>query len=473
MISTQELPVIHDSMTGEKRLLEPIRAGEIRMYVCGITVYDYLHVGHARMLSVFDMVQRYLRVCGLRVTYVRNITDIDDKIIARAAERGEDWHALAQRFIVTMNEDCARLGLQTPDLEPRATEYIPAIVDLIRALVANGIAYQAANGDVLYAVRKFPRYGQLSKRDPDEMRAGARVQIDAAKADPLDFVLWKRAKAGEPYWASPWGDGRPGWHIECSAMSMQTLGAHFDVHGGGMDLLFPHHENEIAQSCGACDTRFVNLWMHNGFVRIDDEKMSKSAGNFLRLRDIMDSVRDAEVVRFFLLSSHYRGPINFSNEQIRQADETLLGLYRALLGVETQGAELDAAGMARFHAAMRDDFNTPEAFAVAQACARQLNVAKAAGRTLDAQRAAATLRAMGAALGLWQQPPQAYLQRESAHRQSRDAILPEEIEARLAARSAARHARDFATSDRIRDELLEAGIVVDDMPGGKAQWRRA
>ncbi|HUE09884.1 MAG TPA: cysteine--tRNA ligase, partial [Steroidobacteraceae bacterium] len=349
---------IHNSLTGKKAEFKSLRPNEVGMYVCGITVYDYIHLGHARMLTVFDLVQRYLRTRGFKVTYVRNITDIDDKIIQRAAERGENWTDLARRFTVAMQEDCATLGLAVPDLEPRATDYIEPIIDMTRILIEKGYAYVAANGDVMYSVRKFPNYGALSGKKIDDLRAGARVQVDEFKLDPLDFVLWKHAKPDEPCWDSPWGAGRPGWHIECSAMSTSLLGSYFDLHGGGMDLKFPHHENEIAQSCAACDAPFVHVWMHNGFVRIDDEKMSKSLGNFFTVRDVLKTLRDPEVLRFFLLSSHYRGPINYSAAQLAQADETLLGLYRALKGTESllsqgRGAPGDCEGaMADFHAAI-------------------------------------------------------------------------------------------------------------------------
>jgi cysteinyl-tRNA synthetase len=408
---------IHNSLTGEKEEFKPLRANEVRMYVCGITVYDYIHVGHARMLTVFDLVQRYLRSRSYHVTYVRNITDIDDKIIQRAADNGEDWRGLAERFTVAMHEDCATLGLQPPDLEPRATDFIPAIITMTQTLIAKGYAYVAGNGDVMYAVRKFPNYGRLSGKRIDDLRAGSRVQVDESKLDPLDFVLWKHAKPGEPFWPSPWGDGRPGWHIECSAMSTSLLGTYFDLHGGGMDLKFPHHENEIAQSCAACDTPFVHVWMHNGFVRINDEKMSKSLGNFFTVREVLKTLRDPEVLRFFLLSSHYRGPINYSEAQLTQADETLSGLYRALEGVDhAQRFARDTPrpateAWALFNAAMDDDFNTPDALAAMQGVARDLNSAKAAGRHGEAATLAAALRGMGQVLGLLQQQPGAYLKR--------------------------------------------------------------
>jgi cysteinyl-tRNA synthetase len=471
---------IHNSLTGKKAEFKPLRGNEVRMYVCGITVYDYIHLGHARMLTVFDLVQRYLRSRGHAVTFVRNITDIDDKIIQRAAENGEDWRALAQRFIAAMHEDCALLGLQAPDAEPRATEYIPEIVAMTQTLIDKGYAYRAQNGDVMYSVRKFAAYGALSGRRIDESRAGARVQIDEFKHDPLDFVVWKHAKAGEPSWPSPWGPGRPGWHIECSAMSTTLLGDYFDLHGGGMDLKFPHHENEIAPSCAACGSPFVHVWMHNGFVNIDEEKMSKSLGNFFTVRDVVRTLRDPEVLRFFLLGSHYRGPINYSAAQLAQADETLAGLYRALKDTAPAGPADDASGgdpaLAKFHAAMDDDFNTPEALAVLAGVARELNIAKSendSGRTAAAAR---SLLAMGKVLGLLQQTPEAYLKRGmTVHggQDGADALSDAEIEALMAERRAARAAKNFPESDRIRDRLSAAGVVLEDKPGGISEWRRA
>ena len=458
---------IHNSLTGEKQEFKPLRPNEVRMYVCGMTNYDYIHVGHARMLTVFDLVQRYLRASGYKVTYVRNITDIDDKIIDRAAANGENWADLAQRFTAAMHEDCATLGLQQPDLEPRATEFIAPIIAMIQTLIDKGFAYAADNGDVMYSVRKFPGYGRLSGKKIDDLRVGSRVQVDEAKHDPHDFVMWKHAKPGEPSWASPWGDGRPGWHIECSAMSTSLLGSYFDLHGGGEDLKFPHHENEIAQSCAACDSPFVHIWIHNGFVRVNDEKMSKSLGNFFTVREVLKTLRDAEVLRFFLLSSHYRGPINYSAAQLAQADETLLGLYRALKDTAPQGA-VDAAEMQRFRAAMDDDFNTPDALAVAQNVARELNLAKAAGDVLKTADMAATLRAMGAMLGVLQQDPDKFLKRSA----DASGLTDAQIEALLAARNAARAAKNYAESDRIRAQLNQAGILLDDKAGG-TQWRRA
>jgi cysteinyl-tRNA synthetase len=459
---------IYNSLTGEKEEFKPLRGNDVRMYVCGMTNYDYIHVGHARMLVAFDLVQRYLRSLGYKVTYVRNVTDIDDKIIERAAKNGENWADLARRFTVAMQEDCATLGLQVPDLEPRATEFIAPIVAMIEILIGKGFAYAAANGDVMYSVRKFPDYGQLSRKKIDDLRAGSRVQVDDAKQDPLDFVLWKHAKPGEPSWDSPWGPGRPGWHIECSAMSTSLLGEYFDLHGGGEDLKFPHHENEIAQSCAACDSRFVKTWMHNGFVRVNDEKMSKSLGNFFTVREVLKTLRDPEVMRFFLLSSHYRGPINYSEIQLAQADETLLGLYRALKDAP-QGGRADAGEVARFRDAMNDDFNTPEALAVMQGVARSLNLAKAANNADAAAHAAATLRELGAALGILQQDPAGYLKRSVGAEQLAD----DEVETLLAARRAARAAKDYAESDRIRDLLSGAGVLLEDKPGGRTEWRRA
>jgi len=459
---------IHNSLSGEKEEFRPLLPNKVRMYVCGMTNYDYIHVGHARMLVAFDLVQRYLRSLGYQVTYVRNVTDIDDKIIERAAANGENWADLARRFTVAMHEDCATLGLQAPDLEPRATEFIAQIIAMIETLIDKGYAYAADTGDVMYSVRKFPNYGRLSGKKIDDLRAGSRVQVDEAKHDPLDFVLWKHAKPGEPSWASPWGDGRPGWHIECSAMSTSLLGSYFDLHGGGEDLKFPHHENEIAQSCAACDSPFVHMWMHNGFVRVNDEKMSKSLGNFFTVREVLKTLRDPEVLRFFLLSSHYRGPINYSAAQLVQADETLLGLYRALKE-PLPAVSADPAEVARFRDAMDDDFNTPGALAVMQGVARNLNLAKAAGDASKASVAAATLRALGATLGILQQDPDTYLKRSAGNKSLSDA----EVEALLSLRREARAAKNFAESDRIRNLLTTAGILLEDKPGGSTEWRRA
>jgi cysteinyl-tRNA synthetase len=471
---------IHNSLTGAKQPFTPLTPGRVGMYVCGITVYDYCHVGHARFLVVFDVVRRYLRHRGYQVTYVRNITDIDDKIIQRAAQNGEPIEALTARFITAMDEDCAALGCERPDFEPRATGHVPGIIALISELMRRELAYVAADGDVCYAVAKFPGYGRLSGKRLDDLRAGARVDVDTAKRDPLDFVLWKLAKPGEPSWDSPWGAGRPGWHIECSAMSMALLGEQFDIHGGGMDLKFPHHENEIAQSCGA-GARFANLWMHNGFVNVDDVKMSKSLGNFFTLREVLPRLRHPEVMRMFLLSSHYRGPINYSAVQLEQADAALTRLYTALRGLGTvaagagQGATAGAAS-ARFDAVLDDDFNTPEALAVLQELAREINSARAAGQLDAAAPLAAEMRRLGAVLGLLQLDPEAWFRMRAGAFGADSSAAPQlgeaEIEAQIAARLAARKARDFALADRIRAELAAAGVLLDDQPGGRTVWRR-
>jgi cysteinyl-tRNA synthetase len=468
---------IHNSLSGQKQELKPIAPGALRMYVCGLTVYDYVHIGHARMLLVFDMVSRYLRHRGYRLTYVRNITDIDDKIIRRAAENGEPIDALTSRFIDAMNEDCERLGVARPDHEPRATQYLPQIIDMVTRLIASGHAYVAPNGDVMYAVARFAEYGKLSGKRLADLRAGARVEVDEAKRDPLDFVLWKHAKPGEPWWESPWGKGRPGWHIECSAMSTALLGTHFDLHGGGLDLKFPHHENEIAQSCAATGDAFVNLWMHNGFVNIDDEKMSKSLGNFFTLRDVLPTLRHAEVLRFFILSSHYRGPINYSLEQLDQADAALGRLYTALRDVPAMEA-VAGEHTERFLASMDDDFNTPEALAVLQALAGEVNTAKSAGDDARAAALAGELIALGRVLGLFAVSPAQWF------RLAKPAVTTEvpaaaaalsdaEVERRIAERAAARRAKNWVESDRIRDELATAGVILEDKPGGQTTWRRA
>jgi cysteinyl-tRNA synthetase len=461
---------IHNSMTGEKQPLQPIIPGQVRMYVCGITVYDYIHIGHARMLTAFDMVSRYLRYRGFEVTYVRNITDIDDKIIKRAAEKGEPIDAVTERFIQAMNEDAAALGLTRPDFEPRATQYVPNIIAMIGQLIDRGYAYVAADGDVLYAVAKFEGYGKLSGKRLADLRAGARVEVDEGKRDPLDFVLWKHAKPGEPAWDSPWGTGRPGWHIECSAMSTAILGTHFDIHGGGMDLKFPHHENEIAQSCGANGDKFADIWMHNGFVNIDDEKMSKSLGNFFTVREVLPTLRHPEVLRYFILSSHYRGPINYSLEQLEQADSALLRIYTALRDLPVVAAA-ESAHSARFREVMDDDFNTPEAIAVLQNITREVNSAKAAGQEAKAAALGAELRSLGGVLGLAQVDPQVWARLGVAKPGA--TLTDAAIDELIAARIAARKTKNWAESDRIRDELVKAGIVLEDKPGGTTSWRRA
>jgi cysteinyl-tRNA synthetase len=450
---------IYNSLARAKQTFVPISPGKAGMYVCGMTVYDYCHLGHARFMVVFDIARRWLTASGFDVTYVRNITDIDDKIIRRAAENRESIEALTGRFIRAMDEDAAALGNQKPDIEPRATQNVPQMIALIRQLVDKGFGYQAGTGDVFYSVRQFPGYGKLSGKSLDELQAGERIEVDPNKRDPLDFVLWKSAKPGEPAWDSPWGKGRPGWHIECSAMSERYLGAHFDIHGGGQDLQFPHHENEIAQSEGAHGHAFVNYWMHNGFVRIDDEKMSKSLGNFLTVREVLQRY-DAEVVRFFIARAHYRSPLNYSDQHLDDAKGALTRLYTALKTQPPQSVAVDwsQSHAQRFQAAMNDDFNTAEAVAVLFDLANEVN--RSASPV-----AASQLSALGALLGLLQQEPSAFLQGRSAE------LASSAIEQRMAARLAARKAKNFAESDRIRDELLAAGIVLEDGPSGTT-WRR-
>lgn len=459
------MQVIYNTLTRRKEELQPLEPGKLRMYVCGITVYDFCHIGHARMLLVFDMVARYLRATGWDLSYVRNITDIDDKIIKRANDNGEPIEALTARFIKAMHEDLAALGTIAPDHEPRATQFIAPIIAMIEKLVANGYAYRAGNGDVYFDVSEFADYGKLSGKRLEDLRAGARVEVDEAKSDPPDFVLWKAAKPGEPSWDSPWGKGRPGWHIECSAMSTALLGEHFDIHGGGMDLVFPHHENEIAQSCGATHQPFVNLWMHNGFVNVDDEKMSKSLGNFFTIRDVLKYYQP-EVARYFILASHYRSPLNYSDAQLDVAKTALDRLYLVLREMPvTADSAPDDDYTARFHAAMQDDFNTPVAMAVLFDLAREANRLKDAGETAQAAVRAAQLRQLGEVLGLLQQPPADYLRGSS----TTDDV---EIEKLIAARIAARQARDFIEADRLRDELTEKGIQLEDKPDGRTEWRR-
>ncbi len=452
---------IYNSLSREKQAFVPIEPGHVRLYVCGMTVYDYCHLGHARVMVVFDVVRRWLRALDYRVTYVRNITDIDDKIIKRAQENGETVAALTARFIRAMNEDNAALGVETPDFEPRATDYVAGMQEMIVLLERQGLAYRAGSGDVNYSVRKFPGYGKLSGKSLDDLRAGERIEVDATKQDPLDFVLWKRAKEGEPFWESAWGRGRPGWHIECSVMSSALLGKHFDIHGGGQDLQFPHHENEIAQSEGANQETFVNYWMHNGFVRVDNEKMSKSLGNFFTVREILARY-DAEVVRFFIVRAHYRSPLNYSDQHLEDAKQALTRLYTALKGIDVSGGQLDwnAPHATRFKEAMNDDFNTPEAVAVLFELANEVNRTH---RPEDAR----LLKSLGAILGLLEREPQQFLQALPAA----GGLTAEQIDAQIAARAAARKSRNFSEADRIRDALLEAGVTLEDTPQGTT-WRR-
>jgi cysteinyl-tRNA synthetase len=455
---------LYNTLTRKKEDFVPLVPGKIRMYVCGMTVYDYCHLGHARVLVVFDMVQRWLEASGFEVTYVRNITDIDDRIIKRASENNESIHSLTDRFIRFMNEDADALGVQPPAHEPRATEYVEDMLTIIEQLEGKGLAYQATDGDVNFAVRKFPGYGKLSGKSLDELRAGERVAVDQAKQDPLDFVLWKRAKPTEPdeaKWPSKWGTGRPGWHIECSAMSCKLLGEHFDIHGGGADLQFPHHENEIAQSEGATGKAFVNYWLHNGFVRVDNEKMSKSLGNFFTIREILKAV-DAEVVRFFILRGHYRSPLNHSDVQLQDAKNSLDRLYRALRGKNAKLVSVDWSDpdAAIFKAAMDDDFNTPEAIAV---------LFKLADEVFSGGNRADLLLSLGGVLGLLQRDINAYFRGDGAS--EGDGLTGAEIEALIAARNAARKAKNFGEADRIRKQLSDANIVLEDGAGGTI-WRR-
>ncbi|MDI1303156.1 MAG: cysteine--tRNA ligase [bacterium] len=460
--------VIHNSESKLKEALKPIHAGEVRMYVCGMTVYDYCHIGHARVLVSFDVVTRWLRHAGWKVTYVRNITDIDDKIIKRANENGEDFHALTQRFITAMNEDADALGVIRPDIEPRATEFLPQIITMVEALIARGHAYAASNGDVYYSVSSFKPYGRLSRRNLDDLQAGARVEIEEIKNDPLDFVLWKAAKPGEPFWESPWGRGRPGWHIECSAMSTCCLGNHFDIHGGGGDLQFPHHENEIAQSEGATGETYVNTWMHVGFVQVNEEKMSKSLGNFFTIRDVLRHY-PAEVLRYFIIASHYRSPLNYSSEALDNARASLERFYTTLSGLDfSHAAEVGNAAdyETRFTAAMNDDFNTPEALAVLFEIAREVNRLKVEQPQVAAQYGA-LLKRLGGVLGLLQQDATAFRQAGAG-----DADFVAAVEAVIAAIAEARKAKDFARSDSLRDELKDKGVVVEFTREG-IKWRKA
>jgi cysteinyl-tRNA synthetase len=462
------LLAIYNSLTRRKEPFEPLVPGSVRMYVCGITVYDYCHIGHARMLVAFDVVARWLRHLGYDLTYVRNITDIDDKIIRRAQENGEPIETLTARFTRAMHEDCAALGMLSPTHEPRATEYIASIVDMIGRLCERGYAYQGPNGDVYYRVSAFEGYGRLSGRRLDDLRAGARVEVDEAKDDPLDFVLWKAAKPGEPAWESPWGPGRPGWHIECSAMSTALLGEYFDLHGGGMDLQFPHHENEIAQSCAATGAPFVARWMHNGFVQVNEEKMSKSLGNFFTVRDVLKEFHPDQL-RYFIVASHYRSPLNYSDQELAATHSALARLYTALRGVEARAAAIEEDYTARFEAAMNDDFNTPEALAVLFDLARDLNRAKESGDASHAGALAERLRTLGGLLGLLGEDAETWLKRPA--RPSGEALDDAAIAALVAEREAARARRDWKRADAVRAELAARNIVLEDGPGGTT-WRR-
>jgi cysteinyl-tRNA synthetase len=444
---------LYNTLTRTKEPFVPLIDNTVSLYVCGMTVYDFCHIGHARVMVFFDVVARHFRHLGYAVHYVRNITDIDDKIITRANENREEFHALTERFIAAMHEDAEALHILPPDAEPRATHSMHEILAMIAGLIDNGLAYVADNGDVYYAVRKFSGYGKLSGKNTDELQSGARVSIGEEKRDPLDFALWKSAKPDEPAWDSPWGKGRPGWHIECSAMSRQHLGDRFDIHGGGMDLIFPHHENEIAQSEGCVHHQHVNTWMHVGFVRINDEKMSKSLNNFFTIREVLADFHP-EVVRLFLLSSHYRSPLNYSRDNLEQAKAGLTRLYTSLR--EEQDGDIDQEWVAKYDAAMADDINTPEAVAVLYALSREIN--------RNRPELAPTLRFLGTQLGILYDRADDFLQ-------SGNEFDATEIEEHIAKRNQARKDRDFATADAIRDALLEQGIVLEDQADGTI-WRK-
>lgn len=463
---------IYNNLRRQKEAFEPIAPGEVGMYVCGMTVYDYCHLGHARVMVVFDVVARYLRYLDYDVTYARNVTDIDDKIIQRAQEKGESFLDLTRYFIDAMHEDERALNVLPPDIEPRATQSMDAIIAMIERLMENDYAYIGSSGDIFYAVSKFSRYGRLSGKNIDELQAGERVEVDQAKRNPLDFVLWKMAKPGEPAWDSSWGRGRPGWHIECSAMSTSCLGNHFDIHGGGMDLQFPHHDNEIAQSEGATGEKFVNVWMHNGFVRVNEEKMSKSLKNFFTVREVMKRYRP-EVIRLFILTSHYRSPLNYSEEQLDEANVALTRLYTALRGVVPAAAESTAgdACRKRFEAAMDDDFNTPVALSVLFDLGREINRHKSSDAS-TAAGLATTLKDLGKILGLLEADAEAFLKGGGVSAGGDDALSDDRIERLIEERLAARKNKDWETADRVRDELQAHGIVLED-GAGTTKWRRA
>ncbi|GLR14338.1 cysteine--tRNA ligase [Chitinimonas prasina] len=456
---------VYNTLAREKQVFKPIEPGRVRMYVCGMTVYDLCHIGHARMLGAFDIIYRWLHASGYQVTYVRNITDIEDKIIKRAGERGITADELVSETIAEMNADLAQLYLLPPTHEPRATQHVDGMVAMTEKLIAKGRAYAADNGDVYYAVRQFPGYGKLSGKSLDDLQAGQRVEVDKHKRDPLDFVLWKAAKPGEPSWPSPWGPGRPGWHIECSVMSEHHLGSHFDIHGGGEDLQFPHHENEIAQSEGCHDHTYVNYWMHNGFLQLGGEKMSKSLGNFFTIRDVLKAF-DGEAVRFLIIRAHYRSPVNYSEELLHDAKAGLDRLYTALKNTPPDDVRApihwDSDYATRFKTAMDDDFNTADAVAVLFEMAGEVN--RSGSHELASQ-----FKALANVLGLLQRDPVAYLQGGPV---SGDEFGAEQVEALIAARLEARKARNFAESDRIRDALLKGGVVLEDGPQGTT-WRRA
>lgn len=457
---------IHDNLAGEKRPFVPKKAGEVSLYVCGMTVYDYCHIGHARSLLAFDMISRYLRFSGYKVNFVRNITDIDDKIINRALELGEDWQTLVERFITAMNEDERELGILPPDHEPRATQHIEQMQAIIQKLMDKDMAYVSAEGDVCFAVEKFDGYGKLSGRNIEQLKAGARIQDSRGKRSPFDFVLWKPVKPGEPAWDSPWGPGRPGWHIECSAMSKTLLGLPFDIHGGGMDLKFPHHENEIAQSEAADCCGFANYWIHSGLLNIEGEKMSKSLGNFLTIRDALKDY-SPEQIRFFMFSSHYGSPVNFCKAQMEQAQTSLCRLYTAMRGLPEQVEDLNGSLAKQYREpfcrAMDDDFNTPIAFSVFFQLAKDINKARQQGDEQLAARKASVLKQLGAVIGVLQQSADEFLQ-------DRSSCDVQKIEQLIEERLVAKAAKDWARADKIRDELQAMHVVLEDA-GGVTTWR--
>ena len=456
---------IYNTLSKKKEEFQPIDANQVGIYVCGMTVYDFCHMGHARVMVMFDVITRHLRRNFPSVKYVRNITDIDDKIITRAIENNEDIYSLTNRFIDAMHEDEKSLGVLSPDIEPRATDSIDKMIEMIESLSNKGLAYQGTNGDVFYSVRKFTEYGKLSGKNLDDLMAGARVDVESHKKDPLDFVLWKKAKSDEPSWESPWGNGRPGWHIECSAMSNHFISNHFDIHGGGMDLTFPHHENEIAQSEGANNCKFVNTWMHVGFVNIDDEKMSKSLNNFFTIRDVLKTY-DGEALRYFLISSHYRSPLNYSETNIESAQSALLRLYNAIKGLNHHSIDpelLEVDYETRFNAALNDDFNTPMALSILFEIAKQINIERATNHQ-KASALSSQLVKLGNYIGILNHNADEYLKQGSELSES-------EISKKIDQREAARNSKDFAMSDQIRDELLELGIILEDSANGTT-WRR-
>ena len=451
----------YNSLTNQKEDFMPIREGEVSMYVCGMTVYDNCHLGHARAMIAFDILFKYLENQGYKVKFVRNITDVDDKIIERAIHNNESIDDLTQRTIASMHEDFAQLGLALPTIEPRATDYIPGMIEMIEDLIIKGNAYHSSGGDVFFAVRTFPEYGKLSNKNIDDLNPGARIAEDDSKRDPLDFVLWKSAKEGEPSWDSPWGQGRPGWHIECSVMSFQNLGKHFDIHGGGPDLLFPHHENEIAQSECASGCKFANYWLHSGLLKINGEKMSKSLGNFAMLKDLFVSYHP-EVLRYYLISSHYRSSLNFDPESLNQARSALARLYQALGSIEGESNELDQNMMNQFSLVMDDDLNTPEALSLLFQLAKLIN---SSSDPIQKMKYGATLKELSGVLGLLQDDPKTFFQFGAT-------LLDEEIDQQITLRNRARDEKDFQTADKIRDSLLEQGIILDDSSEGTT-WKKS